>query len=118
MTESKAKELDKQEQREIASEPVPVPAENPAKILSNPSEDDLDRVVREQQELLDARKAKEAEEEAKAGKGFLYTANIAFKHFIKIKAKSKEEALQMIGKITLGQFLEKTKIRIDQELKL
>ena len=130
MTESKAKELDKQEQRESATEPIPVPVEKPAEILSTPEEDDLDRVVREQQALLDARLQKEADEKAKADiaaheadekakaeaqGNFTFTAFIQFKHYVKVSADTEEEALEKIGELKLGSYFKKKDVRFDKK---
>ena len=138
MTEAKAKELEKPELRNNSDQstgnpiditPVELTAA-PIEIISDPGEDAIDKAVREQQALLDARLQKEADEKAEAdiaaheaeekakaeARGvFTFTAFIQFKHYVKVTADTEEEALDKIGELKLGGYINKKDVRFDKK---
>ena len=138
MTESQAKELEKQELRHNADQstgnPIDIPPVEstaaPVEIINDPGEDEIDRVVKEQQALLDARLQKEADEaaekeireheqeQAETSKAFQYTCYVNFRHYVKVQADSKEEAMEKISELKMGDYIDRKDVRFDKEVKL
>lgn len=138
MTETAAKELEKQELRHNSDQstgtPIDIPPVEPTappiEINTDPAEDEIDRIVREQQALLDARLQKESDEKAEADIAaheaeekakaetqgvFTFTAFIQFKHYVKVTADTEEEALDKIGELKLGDYINKKDVRFDKQ---
>lgn len=126
MTESNAKELEKQELRntdaQLTAPPADVPPIEPTAPPSEPEQDpadaELDRIVAEQQALMDKRMQKEAEEKEKVHDWlpkFTFTAFINFKHYVKVSADTDEEALNNILNQKLGDYISRKDIRFDKQ---
>ena len=104
------------------SKPEEVPAETPEVTPAvteepvDPTEAELDRVVKEQQALLDARNKKEAEEkEVSLDEMFIFTALINFKKYVKVTAGSEKDALDNIFKMPIGDFITSKDVRFDKK---
>ncbi len=138
MTESNAKELEKQELRntdaQFTAPPLDVPPIDPPAPSSEPVQDpadaELDRIVAEQQALMDKRMQEEgdkkAEEDiakleaeeraaAKESKEFTFTAFVEFKKYVKVTAGNEQEAIEKICDLQLGEYINAKNIRLDKK---
>jgi hypothetical protein len=137
MTESNAKELEKQELRNTDAQITAPPADQPpidppappSEPVQDPADAELDRIVAEQQALMDKRMQEEADKKAEEdiarheaeertaaeeSKEFTFTALINFKKYVKVEADTEEEAVRMIEDMKLGEFISKKDMRFDK----